>query len=200
MHRTQQTFTGRIAGVGSTSGNRLVVGVWRRSPYGSFADVMLEEPDGTRTLIAPNEAVAELISSTYSFDRVEVTDITASGRGCTLQVRSPRLEMDLEIGRVSTLGLLLRLIPRPIATHWRWAALISPVAQLLVPGARTAGTAGGGRREYYGVSDARRVTALRGTLDGRDLGSLASLSPPVRFGFAQTPASPTLADVTTTIR
>ena len=34
-------FTGAIAGVGSRSGVRVVVGTWRTSPLGAFADVML---------------------------------------------------------------------------------------------------------------------------------------------------------------
>ena len=40
------TFTGRILGVGTTSGVRLVVGVWDTSPLGGFADVMVEQADG----------------------------------------------------------------------------------------------------------------------------------------------------------
>lgn len=193
-------FTGRIVGVGTTSGVRLVVGMWQRSPFGTFADVMIEEPDGTRTLLAPSEEVAGLISGTYSFDRVDVLPVSANGRARVLYVRSPRLSLDLTIGRVSALGILLRFVPSPIARSWRWAALINPFARILVPGAQTAGSAGGGRREYYGVADARTVTALSGRFDGRDLGALAPLDPPVRFGFAQTPAAPTMVDVTTTIR
>ena len=46
-------FHGAIAGVGSTSGVRIVVGRWDESPLGTFADVMLAEPDGTRVLLAP---------------------------------------------------------------------------------------------------------------------------------------------------
>jgi hypothetical protein len=200
MSHTEMRFTGRIAGVGTSSGTRLVVGMWQQSPFGVFADVMVEESDGTRTLLAPSEEVAELISGTYSFDRVDILPVTARGRARVLYVRSPRLSLDLTIGRVSPLGVLLRLIPSPIARSWRWAALVDPMARILVPGAQTAGSAGGGRREYYGVNDARSVTDLAGSFDGADLGSLAPLSPPVRFGFAQTPAAPTMVDVTTTIR
>ena len=55
-------FTGAIAGVGSTSGVRVVVGRWDESPMGAFADVMLAEPDGTRVLLAPDDRVAEFVS------------------------------------------------------------------------------------------------------------------------------------------
>ena len=34
----EQRFSGRIAGVGSTSGTRVVIGWWRDSPFGTFAD------------------------------------------------------------------------------------------------------------------------------------------------------------------
>lgn len=65
-------FTGHIAGLGSTSGVRMVVGSWLTSPFGQFADVMVETADGERILLAPNDAVAEFVSSTYSFDAVDV--------------------------------------------------------------------------------------------------------------------------------
>ena len=51
--RGRHRFHGEIAGVGSSSGVRVVVGHWRESPLGTFADVMLAEPDGTRVLLAP---------------------------------------------------------------------------------------------------------------------------------------------------
>ena len=61
----RQRFTGRIAGVGSTSGVRIVVGRWATVTDGPFADVMLAEPDGTRVLLAPDDEVADLVSTTY---------------------------------------------------------------------------------------------------------------------------------------
>ena len=38
--RVRQRFHGAIAGIGSTSGIRIVVGRWDRSPWGAFADLM----------------------------------------------------------------------------------------------------------------------------------------------------------------
>ena len=55
----RQRFHGAIAGIGSTSGTRIVVGRWDRSPWGAFADLMVETPTGHRVLIAPSEQVAE---------------------------------------------------------------------------------------------------------------------------------------------
>jgi hypothetical protein len=34
-------FDGHIAGIGTASGLRAVVGIWQQSPFGPFADVMV---------------------------------------------------------------------------------------------------------------------------------------------------------------
>ena len=65
-------FGGEIAGLGTTSGVRVVVGRWTTSPYGTFADVMLQQADGWRVLLAPTQEIAEFIASTYVFDEVVV--------------------------------------------------------------------------------------------------------------------------------
>jgi hypothetical protein len=70
---------------------------------------------------------------------------------------------------------------------------------MLVPGVRTAGSAGNGRREYYGVRRTRLITSVDGTFGGDDLGGLTALHPPVRFGFSSAPSTPQLVAVTTTI-
>ena len=77
----RQRFRGEIAGVGSTSGTRVVVGYWYDTPLGSFADAMVETAAGHRVLIAPRQEVADFIRSTYSFDElriepIEVVDMT----------------------------------------------------------------------------------------------------------------------------
>ena len=193
-------FQGRIAGLGTTSGTRLVVGLWSRSPLGAFGDVMVETADGERVLFAPRDDVAETISALYSFDRIVVAPLELVARDRTLRITGRGLELQFEVGGVAPLGLLLRLVPRPVAASWRWAGIIDPVARLVVPGARTVGSAGGGHREYYGVMDARRIVRSSGVVEGRELGGLSSLRPPLRFGFASMPAAPTLVDVVTTVR
>jgi hypothetical protein len=66
-------------------------------------------------------------------------------------------------------------------------------------GVRTRGTAGGRRREWYGATGVRAVTALTGSFDGADLGGLAPVEPPCRFGFSSTPRRPTVTSLRTTI-
>jgi hypothetical protein len=196
----EQRFRGRILGAGTTSGVRLVVGTWRSSPFGPFTDVFVELPDGQTVLLAPDEVVAAYVSGTYRFDAVRVVDVTARRTSTGLDVEAGPLVARFRVGSITPLGRLLRIVPRSVATHPAWLGAIDPVARVLVPGAATAGTAGGGRREYYGVTGAHAVLGVRGTWAGEDLGMLTRLDPPVRFGFASMPADPQVADVETTIR
>ncbi|ROQ39583.1 hypothetical protein EDF46_1215 [Frondihabitans sp. PhB188] len=199
---TTDRFVGRIAGVGTESGTRLVVGLWNTSPLGSFADVMVETGSGHRVLLAPREDVAHYISATYEFDEVRVLPVEwrKVDGGILVEAGPGVLRLRLGIGGISPLGRLLRAVPRSVATRPAWLRLINPVAKFLLPGSATAGTAGGGRREYYGVTLARRVASVEAEFDAQELGALAPLDPPVRFGFGSAPRDPSLVDVTTTIR
>ena len=199
MPRTVLRFHGRIAGFGTGSGVRLVVGMWPRSPLGSFADVMVEQPDGHRILLAPSQAVADFVGATYEFDEVRIVPVTYRMRGREISVDAGSLEAWFTIGDISWLGRLLRLVPKGLATRPGWLRLIDPIARVLVPGARTAGSAGQGRREYYGVTSARSITGVTARWNGDDLGGLTRLHPPVTFGFGSAPASPHIVEVTTTI-
>ncbi len=82
---------------------------------------------------------------------------------------------------------MLRAQPRALATSPGWTTVTDPVARVVLRGVRTRGTAGGGRREYYGATDLHRVTSLSGTWQGTDLGELAPVDPDPRFGFGSTP-------------
>jgi hypothetical protein len=178
---------------------RVVVGWWSESPWGEFADAMVERADGHRLLLAPTEEVADLVSTTYTFDEVRVEPFVTRGGSRSWVVRSPSLELDLAVGVRSWLGRLLRLVPEPLATSPVFATAVDPVARLVLDGVRTRGTARPGRREYYGATDVRAVTALSGRLDGIPLGDLAPVDPPCRFGFSSTPRRPSVTDVVTTI-
>lgn len=195
----RERYRGRIAGVGTTSGTRLVVGSWTHTPLGAFADVMVERADGHRVLLAPSEAVRDVIEATYVFDEVRVEDVRAVERRDTWQLSSPSLDLRLEFGSRSRLGWLLRAVPAPLATSTWWANLVDPVAARVLDGVRTRGTAREGRREWYGATDLRHVTAASGSFDGTPLGSLAPVDPPCRFGFSSTPHAPSVTSVVTTI-
>ena len=193
---TRQSFVGAIAGTGSTSGVRVVVGRWDESPFGAFADVMVAEPDGTRVLLAPDERVAEFVSATYSFDRVEIGPVRVTR---DWQVTAPGLDLRLVVGSRTWLGRLLRLVPSRLATTPGWTRVTDPVSRLLLRGVRTRGTAGNGRREFYGATDLHRIVSSTGSWRGVDLGDLAPVSPEPGFGFGSTPVRPSVTAIVTTV-
>lgn len=192
-------FRGFIAGIGTTSGTRLVVGHWLESPFGAFTDVMAENAAGSRLLLAPSPEIAEYVGGTYHFDAVDVGDVEARLTANHLLVSAGPLRLNVDLGARTVLGRMLERIPPVVAVHPRWLGAINPLAGLLVPGVRTAGSAGGERREYYGVRSIRSLTGAQASWDGRDLGSLSAIDPPVRFGFSSVPSKPQIVAVTTSI-
>ncbi|CAM5552030.1 MULTISPECIES: hypothetical protein [Streptomyces] len=198
MGERRQRFEGWIAGVGTDSGTRLVLGHWERSPFGAFSDVMVEGADGRRTLLAPTGEVAAHVAATYRFEDVRVVPVRVSVDGAEWRVTAGSLALGFAVGRRPLLGTLLRAVPVRLARRPAWAALLDTPARLL-PGVRTRGSAGGGRREWYGAHDLRRITSARATWQDRELGRLTPVEPPVSFGFGSTPRRPALVRVTTTV-
>jgi len=173
--------------------------MWESTPFGRFADVMLEEPGGHRILLAPTDEIADFIAATYTFDEVRVVPVTFRRTKTGITLSAGRLSLTFGVGGISPLGRLLRIVPPAFATNTTWLCTIDPIARVLVPGVRTAGSANAGRREFYGVTRAREITDAAATWQDRDLSSLAPLWPPVGFGFSSAPSRPQIVDVTTTI-
>lgn len=192
-------FDGHIAGIGTLSGLRAVIGFWQASPFGPFADVMVQLPSGHRILLAPTREVADFVAATYTFDEVRVIGVDVSLGWGTLVVEAGPLTVTAGTGGRTPLGFALRAVPRPLAVHPRWLRAVSPLASLLSPGARTSGTAGNGKRESYGVTDVHRIRHADVTWEGRSAGALTAVRPPVTFGFSSVPAQPSLARVRTTV-
>ncbi|WP_419863719.1 hypothetical protein [Candidatus Poriferisodalis sp.] len=175
-----ETLRGSITSVGFASGHRFVIGDWRHSPIGPFADIMWAQPDGRRMLLA-EPAVAAYIVSVYPFDEVRDQAVTAERKGRIYTVASDGLRLDMKIGLAT-----LRLPPRPrriTSTVENWCA-----RKLL--DVRTHGTSPTGVVEWYRTRSARRVVAATASLDGVDLGSLAPLDPPLGFGFTDPSRQP----------
>lgn len=201
--RTVDRFDGVILGAGTSSGVRLVVGDWARSPLGSFTDVMVATADDRRVLLAPSDAVADYVTSTYTFDDVvrcdvALTETDVEGVRRWLVEAGP-LVARLDLGSRTATGWLLAAMPGPLSRSRVFATLADPVARRVHPGVRTRGSAGNGRREYYGARDQHAVTHVTGTWQGQDLGSLRDVTPDPRFGFSSTPARPSVTRVTTTV-
>lgn len=197
--RARLRFDGWIAGLGTTSGTRIVLGRWQRSPFGRFSDVMLERADGERLLFAPTPETAGFISDTYTFDTVRIAPVDVRVADNIWTVKAGPVDLCFTTGRRGALGLLLCAVPGVLARRPAWSALTDRVAGLLLPGVRTRGSAGDGRREWYGARDLRPVSALSAALEGHGLGDLAPVDPPVRFGFDSVPARPAVTRVTTTV-
>ncbi len=204
-------FAGRIAGWGTASGTRFVLGAWHGSPLGAFADVMVERPDGERLLLAPTAEVAEFVASTYRFDSTLLVPVTVTAEhgqpltgptavGRTWHVEAGPLSARLRIGGRPPLGRLLRAVPPRLAAAPALTAVTDPVARVVLRGVRTRGTAGGGRTEHYGATDLHRLAAARTHWQGADLGAIHPIDPPVRFGFGSAPRRPSVTDLVTTVR
>jgi hypothetical protein len=191
-------FRGAIAGVGSTSGIRVVVGRWTDTPLGPFADAMVETPAGHRVLLAPHDDAAGFIAATYSFDEVRLEPVTVDVRSGGWRLQAPSLTLTLGLGPRTALGVLLRGVPARIAESPAWCTVTDPVSRVVMRGVRTRGTAGGGRREWYGATDNHRIVTATGTFDGQDLGALAPVAP-THFGFSSTPRRPSVTTVVTTV-
>lgn len=196
---SRHRFRGAIAGVGTTSGVRVVVGRWPSSPLGSFADVMVATASGHRLLLAPSEEVAAFVASTYSFDEVRLEPVSVAVATDAWRVETPSLTLSIGLGGPTALGRLLGVVPRRLATSPAWCSVTDPVARVVLRGVRTRGSAGNGRREFYGATGARAATSASGTFEGTDLGSLAPVDPPPGFGFSSTPRRPSVTDVVTTV-
>ncbi|MFF3905684.1 hypothetical protein ACFYZJ_06660 [Streptomyces sp. NPDC001848] len=196
--RLRLRFDGWIAGIGTSSGTRVVLGYWVRSPFGPFSDVMLERKGGHRVLLAPSAQTARFVAGTYLFDEVRVVPVGVEvGRGEWTVAASP-LDLRFVTGRRGPMGLLLRAVPGPLAARPAWAVMTAPAASALL-GVRTHGSARAGRYEWYGAKDLRPVIEARAAYEGEDLGSLAPVEPAVRFGFGSTPRRPCVVGVTTTV-
>ncbi|MGK5637531.1 hypothetical protein ACSNOK_04315 [Streptomyces sp. URMC 126] len=190
-------FDGWIAGTGTASGTRLVLGHWPRSPFGPFSDVMVEHADGTRRLLAPTGEVAEFVAATYAFDRVDVRPVAVVRTDTRWTVTAGPLSWRFTTGPRSPLGRLLHAVPTTAATHPLWIRSADVPARLL--GLRTYGVSRSGRRSFYGPRDLWPVTGGDVRWDGAGLGPPARVTPPVRFGPVSVPRRPALVRVTTLV-
>lgn len=190
-------YDGWILGTGTTSGTRLVVGHWPRSPLGPVSDVMVERADGHRVLLAQTPELADFVSTTYAFDEVRVVPVAVGRAADHWVAHAGPLRLRVAVGHRPALGWVLRTVPSPLARTPAWVGVLDPFARVL--GMRTRGTAGNGRTEWYGVQDLHGLRAASATWDGADLGGLARVEPPVRFGFGSVPPTPSVVRVTTTI-
>lgn len=193
-------FDGAIAGLGTASGTRIVIGMWPLSPFGPVTDVMLERPDGRRILLAPTEEFAGFLSQEYRFDEVRVEPVLRMRDGRTWMISTDDLALTFTVGGRSALGVALLAVPRTVARSRWWARTVNPIARSAMHGVRTRGRTTSGRREWYCVQDLQHVVAADARYEGVDLGELRPVEPPVGFGFSSVPVRPSLVRVLTQIK
>lgn len=192
-------FSGYIAGFGTGSGVRLVIGHWTRSPFGAFTDVMVQTAADERVLLAPSAEVAEFVADTYHFDRIDVGPVAAVMSGARLDVTAGELTVAVGVGGPAPLDRLLRLVPGGWPSRRGGSARSTPSPRGSCRASIPRVARGRGRREFYGVRRSRRIVSVSGAFGGRDLAGVAPLLPAVGFGFSSAPPDPQIVAVTTTI-
>ena len=181
---------GTISSAGFASGDRFVIGHWPESPVGPMGDVMWGTPDGRRVLLAPSNAVAEFVTSIYEFDEVRIGPLTTESDGRVTTAVGHGLDLRLVGGRKVPIPF-----PRPLSVT-RWVE--APIARALM-GVETFGTSSQGATEWYQSRGWRWVEAGHAVLDGRDLGDLRPVEPPLSVGFSEPPSRPSVVAVHVTI-
>ena len=175
-----ETLVGSITSVGFASGHRFVVGHWSESPIGDFADIMWARPDGSRVLLAAEEAV-DFVTSVYPFDEARARAVFAAVEVRRLTVRAGGLRLSLELGR-----FVVPFPPRPRLV----TGTVENVCANALLGVRTHGISPTGAAEWYRARSLQWVSHGSGSLHGEDLGSMGTVRRPLGFGFTDPPRRP----------
>lgn len=178
---------GVIAASGFASGDRIVLGHWSSTPIGAFSDVMWTAPDGTRTLLSPDERSESFITAVYAFDRSEVVPLHAEGDARAVRVVAGPVALEVRAAAA-------RLLLPPWRPAWFTRFVEGPVARMTM-GVSTYGESPTGVREWYRADAYRPAVAARASIDGHDLGTMAPLDPPLGVGFSDPPRRPSIVAV-----
>ena len=175
-------FVGRITSCGFTSGDRLVIGHWKESPFGSFSDIMWAKPDGTKILIAPNQEIGDYISSMYEFDDIKIEEIRIEEN--TNQIRVETLEINCNFEWRNGISFLIKR--RPL---W-FVSSVEYLVGWLIFGTKTHGKTKNGKKEWYAVDRLSKLINAKAEINGEDLGEYTSFYPKANFGFSDPPKMP----------
>jgi len=153
---------------------------------------MWADPAGRRRLLAPSPEVADYIASVYFFDEVAVTamTVTLAENSLDLYVAQADLDIHLDLGR----GLPWA----PDRPLWFTEHIEAPIARRCL-GVQVTGVSPTGVRQWYQATGIRRVTGGWAALGDCDLGAIAGVDPPVRFGFSEPPRWPSSVKIKTTL-
>lgn len=146
---------------------------------------MWARPDGTRVLLADRSETAAFVSAVYTFDEVRVVPFSVARDERAVDVTAGPLEISLRAGSG------WRLPPLAFRPSWVTRLVEAPVARLTM-GVHTFGTSPSGVREWYRAVGWRPVLTGAARLDGRALGPLGPLEPPLGVGFSEPPRRPSM--------
>ena len=183
-------FKGRISSCAFTSGDRVVIGDWHESPLGRFTDIMWANRDGKRTLIAPNQEVADYVNSMYEFEETIIEEISINNSERQLSLNSGTMNFDLKWNR----GW-----PIPFKRSLFFIATVELFFAKLFFGTKTHGTTNNQRKEWYAIDRVSKITSASGKISGQDLGEMTDMSP-CKFGFSEAPKKPSSCEVRTHIQ
>lgn len=191
-HHDFDVFSGRITSSSFSTGDVIVVGYWKKSPFGEFCDIMWSKPDGTNVLIAPTTEVANYVSEMYDFDEIITTDIEARIIEKNITINTNLMQLDFDMGS----GVSHPLFMRPL---W-FVATIEYFVGKIIFGTKTHGTANNGKEEWYVVDRYDGIKQGRAIVDGIDLGDSCKRTRSAKFGFSEAPIRPASVKVRTFIK
>ena len=183
-------FNGRITSSGFESGDRIVVGAWKESPFGEFTDIMWAKPDGERVLIAPSQEVADYVDAMYSFDQIIIEDITIHHEGSSLSVECKAMQLEFAWDRG---------FPIPFKRSLFFIATVELFFAKLFFGTRTHGVTKNHRKEWYAIDRVSKITKADAIISGQSAGRISPMKEPCRFGFSEAPKKPSSCEVRTHI-
>src|SRR4051794_41209080 len=87
---------------------------------------MLQTADDERVLLAPDDTIADFVSSTYRFDRVQLGDVSSTLDAQQLTVSTKEFEARIRLGGPAPVDRLLRLVPSPLGASPRGVGGLRP--------------------------------------------------------------------------
>lgn len=183
-------FKGRITSSGFQSGDRIVVGSWNESIFGQFTDIMWAKPDGHRTLIAPNQKIADYVDSMYTFDEIIIQEIQVSQDERRMNVTCDAMELEFGWNK----GWKI-----PFKRSLFFIATIELIFAKLFFSTRTHGMTRNNRKEWYAIDRVSKITDAKALIDGKNVGDFSNISEPCKFGFSEAPKKPSSCEVRTHI-
>ena len=190
LHDSLDIFTGRITSSGFQTGDRIVVGAWKTSPFGNFTDIMWAKSDGTRVLIAPTQEIADYVTAMYSFDEILLEDVDSIEDGRCLKVKCETMELDFQWNK----GFKI-----PFKRSLLFIATVELFFAKLIFSTRTYGVTKNNRKEWYAIDRVSHITHATANISGKGVGRFKPMDEPCKFGFSEAPKKPSSCEVRTHI-